>query len=139
MQDDVETPRRNTMLAQDGYKTYADQQRRHVEFAVNDKVLLSTKNTRWKHPGTPKLMPKFIGPLPVIERIGPVAYKLELPRRYKMHNVFHVVLLKPYKPDGTVQPPPLPELVGDELGYEVEMILDHRERWVGNRRSPKRK
>jgi chromobox protein 5 len=55
-----------------------------------------------------------------------------------MHNVFHVVLLKPYKPDGTVQPPPLPELVGDELEYEVEMILDHRERQVGNRRSPKR-
>jgi hypothetical protein len=77
-------------------------------------------------------------PFLVIELIGPTAYKLELPPSYRMHNVFHVVLLKPYRPNGTVQPPPPPELVGDELEYEVEIILDHHERRVGNRRSPKR-
>jgi chromobox protein 5 len=55
-----------------------------------------------------------------------------------MHDVFHVALLKPYKLDGTVQPPPLPELIGDELEYELEMVLSHRERRVANRRTPKR-
>jgi hypothetical protein len=138
MQEDVQVARDNMKRAQDRYKTYADQRRRPLEFAVGDQVLLSTKNLRWKHPGTPKLMPKFIGPFPVTARVGPVAYKLELPPRYKMHNVFHVVLLKPYRPDGNVQPPPPPELIGDELEYEVEMILDHRARRVGNRKSPRR-
>lgn len=138
MQDDIQTARRNLMQAQDRQRTYANQHRRHLEFAVGNQVLLSTKNIRWKHPGTPKLMPKYIGPFTVTARIGPVAYKLDLPPRYRMHNVFHVALLKPYKPDGTVQPPPLPELIGDELEYEVEMVLNHRERRVANRRTPKR-
>jgi len=40
-----------------------------------------------------------------------------------MHNVFHVSLLKPYHDDGTVQPPPPPELIDGELEYEVEQII----------------
>jgi hypothetical protein len=63
---------------------------------------------------------------------------LDLPNHYRMHNVFHVVLLKPYKPDGTTQPPPPPELIGDELEYEVELVLNHRERKVPRRTTPKK-
>jgi hypothetical protein len=82
-------------------------------------------------------MPKYLGPFRVVKRIGPVAYKLELPPRYKIHDVFHVVLLKPCKRDGHVQPPPPPEMIGDDLQYEVKIGLDHRRNRMGNRTTPK--
>ena len=63
----------------------------------------------------------------MVERIGKVAYKLKLPSNLKMHNVFHVTLVKPYKDDGRVQPPPPPIEIDDSLEYEVERVLDHRQ------------
>ena len=41
-----------------------------------------------------------------------------------MHDVFHVSLLKEFKSDGTVIPPPIPELVEGDLEYEVEQVID---------------
>jgi hypothetical protein len=63
----------------------------------------------------------------VIERIGKVAYKVELPPNLKMHNMFHVQLLKKYRDNGKVQPPPPPIEIDDSLKYEVERVLGHRE------------
>jgi hypothetical protein len=75
-------------------KSFADKRRREVELAVGQKVLLSTINFKLAHPGTRKLLPKWVGPFKVTERIDKVAYKVELPPNLKMHNVFHVQLLK---------------------------------------------
>ena len=44
----------------------------------------------------------------------------------RVHNVFHVCYLKPYRDDGRVQPPPIPELIDDEPEFEVAELLDHR-------------
>jgi hypothetical protein len=63
----------------------------------------------------------------VIERIGKVAYKVELPPNLKMHNVFHVQLLKKYRNNGKVQSPPPPIEIDDSLEYEVKRVLGHRE------------
>src|SRR4051812_24575543 len=47
-----------------------------------------------------KLAPRFIGPFWVLERVEPVAYRLEIPPQFAaMHNVFHVSSLKDYVHD----------------------------------------
>ena len=54
-----------------------------------------TKNVRWKHPGTPDLMPRWMRPYKVLESDGHVAYLLDLPASEKMHPMCHVSLLQP--------------------------------------------
>nr|GEX42258.1 putative polyprotein [Tanacetum cinerariifolium] len=74
-------------------KSYADVRRKPMEFEVGDVVML--KVLPWKgviHFGKHgKLSPRYIGPFEIINRIGPVAYKLELPEKLRgIHNTFHV-------------------------------------------------
>ncbi|GKE26676.1 putative reverse transcriptase domain-containing protein [Tanacetum coccineum] len=74
-------------------KSYADVRRKPMEFNVGDMVML--KVSPWKgvirFGKRGKLSPRFVGPFKVIERIGPVAYKLELPDKLRgIHNTFHV-------------------------------------------------
>ncbi|CAI7877544.1 unnamed protein product [Closterium sp. NIES-54] len=62
-----------------------------------------------------------------------VTFRLRLPDTWKLHNAFHVQLLKPYKDpnqqfQGRQLPPPPPVLVQDEPEYEVERVLTHRRR-----------
>jgi len=63
--------------------------------AVEDLVWLEGRNLSIA--GNKKLSPKWYGPFPISKRIGPMAYQLQLPTSMKIHNVFHVDLLLPYK------------------------------------------
>lgn len=125
----IKSARNCLQMAQQRQKTYADQNRREVQYKVGQLVLLSTKHFTFKAVGTRKFMPKYIGPFKVLKLAGPVACKLELPSSYNVHSVFHVSLLKPYCSSSTTAAPP-PPLDVDADGmpvYEVEQILAHRE------------
>nr|GEX65871.1 putative reverse transcriptase domain-containing protein [Tanacetum cinerariifolium] len=84
-------------VAHDRQKSYADLKRKAMEFQVGDKVML--KVSPWKgvvrFGKRGKLNPRFVGPFKVIEKIGNVAYKIELPEELSIvHNTFHVSNLK---------------------------------------------
>ena len=55
-----------------------------------------------------------------------MSYRLDLPPTMKIHDVFHVSLLKRYHRDGRIPPPPPADIIDDEPEWEVESILDHR-------------
>ena len=48
-----------------------------------------------------KLLPRFIGPYEVVERVGEAAYKPNFPVGMRLHNVFHVSLVAKYYADDT--------------------------------------
>ncbi|GKB85714.1 putative reverse transcriptase domain-containing protein, partial [Tanacetum coccineum] len=78
-------------------KSYADNRRKPLEFEVGERVLL--KVSPWKgviHFGKKgKLAPRYVGPFKILERIGPVAYRLSLPEELSgVHDTFHVSNLK---------------------------------------------
>nr|GEY06941.1 putative reverse transcriptase domain-containing protein [Tanacetum cinerariifolium] len=81
----------------DRQKSYADLKRKPMEFQVGDKVML--KVSPWKgvvrFGKRGKLNPRYVGPFKVLERVGDVTYKLDLPEELsRVHNTFHVSNLK---------------------------------------------
>ncbi|GKA19146.1 putative reverse transcriptase domain-containing protein [Tanacetum coccineum] len=83
--------------ARDRQKSYTDLKHKPMEFQVGDKVML--KFSPWKgvvrFGKQGKLNPRYVGPFKVLEKVGEVAYKLELPEELsKVHNTFHVSNLK---------------------------------------------
>ena len=96
--------------AQERQKRHYDKSRREVVWTVGQEVLLSTRNVKFRASGTPKFMPKYIGPYAIEELIGPrledgsvavvTAVRLQLPPLMTVHPVFHVSLLQEYRSDG---------------------------------------
>ncbi|GJR57345.1 putative reverse transcriptase domain-containing protein [Tanacetum coccineum] len=83
--------------ARDRQKSYADLKRKLMDFQVGDKVML--KVSPWKgvvrFGKQGKLNPRYVGPFKVLEKVGSIAYKLELPEELSwVHNTFHVSNLK---------------------------------------------
>lgn len=80
-----------------------------------------------------KLASRFYGPFTVLEQIGQVAYKLDMPPTRRIHPVFHVSQLKKVVGTTPVAPTLSPQLSSDlELMVEPEMLLDARSRTLGD-------
>jgi hypothetical protein len=98
-------------------------------FKKNQKVWLDTRNLKMNH--HKKIAPKQEGPYKIYKVLGPVTYQLKLPDSWKIHNVFHATLLRPYIKNKVYRNNylrPLPELLEGEEVYEVETILKHWQR-----------
>ena len=142
MHEHLEKAKACMLAAQSRDKAYADRKTRPQTFEVGQRVLLSTKNLHIKRSNlTKKLLSGYIGPFKIMNKVGSQAYELELPQTMKMHDIFHVPLLKAYHEEGTHQPPPVTILIDGEQEHEVQQVLDHRQedrrsksylvRWTG--------
>ncbi|KAJ9523365.1 hypothetical protein QJQ45_005414 [Haematococcus lacustris] len=125
-QSNVKQARHFMELAQRRQAYMANKGRKEVEYHTGQLVLLSTKNLRMKPGKAKKLLPRFIGPFKVLEHVGPVAVRLDLPQAMaRLHPVFHVSLLRPYTSEHPHLPPPV-EWLDEAPLYEVEKLLAHR-------------
>jgi hypothetical protein len=112
---------------QDHQARYHNAKHKPVEFNVGDKVWLLSTNIRTERPSK-KLDWKRLGPFSITKRIGTQAYQLALPKSMRIHPVFHVSLLEPYKAPSIARtpPPPPPVVIDSEQEFEVEQILDSK-------------
>ncbi|GJY91493.1 reverse transcriptase domain-containing protein [Tanacetum coccineum] len=106
--DKVVVIRDRLKAARDRQKSYADNRRKPLDFQVGDHVML--KVSPWKgvvqFGKKGKLAPRFVGPFEILERIGPVAYRLRLPKELSsVHDTFHVSNLKKCLADANLHMP----------------------------------
>ncbi|GJS88659.1 putative reverse transcriptase domain-containing protein [Tanacetum coccineum] len=117
-------------VARDHQKRYADNRCKPLEFEVGDRVML--KVSPWKgvvrFGRKGKLSPRYVAPFEILERIGPVAYRLRLYEELSgVHDTFHVSNLKKCLADASLHVP-LDEIKVDKTLRFVEEpveIIDH--------------
>ena len=139
--DKIQIVRDRLKIAKDRQKSYADKRCRDLQFKVGNRVFL--KVSPWKgvlrFGRRGKLRPKYIGPYEIIARVGPVAYRLDFPPELsKVHNVFHVSMLRKYIPDPSHVLRDQPVELKDNLTYKEQpiQIVDHREQILRNKVIP---
>ena len=127
--------------AQDRQKSYADRRRKDLEFEVGDQVFLKISPQKGirRLGKIRKLAPRYAGPFEITERVGSVAYRLELPSNLTgIHDVFHVSQLRKYHPNSShiiehVEVPIQSDLTHIEQPIR---ILDSQVRQLRNRQIP---
>ena len=103
-----------------------------MHFEIGDRVFL--KISPWKgvlrFGRRGKLNPRFIGPYEIMSKVGPVVYKLKLPPELsRIHDTFHVSMLRKYIPDPSHVLREQPVQLKENLTYEETPvhIVDHKE------------
>ena len=119
-------------IARDRQKRYAENRRRDLQFEIGDRVFL--KISPWKgvliFGRRGKLRPRYIGSYEIIARVGPVAYKYKLlPELSRIHDTFHVSMLRKYIPDPSHVLREQPVQLKENLTYEETpvQIVDRKE------------
>jgi hypothetical protein len=105
MEEQMQTIRQRIKEVQDRQKSYVDAHRVDCSYEVDDRVFLRVKlhKSLIKFGKGAKISPRFVGPFEIVERKGPVAYRLALPDSLRhMNDVFHVSILRHYISDPTL-------------------------------------
>lgn len=126
--------RKKLLKAQAAMKLFADYKRREATYQVGDWVLLKLRprrqgSAKGSSAKEGKLAKRFYGPFKVLERIGSVAYRLQLPQTARIHPVFHCLVLKrfhgsPSEQETSVQLPT--SFLQDQPVISPLAILDQR-------------
>ncbi|XP_027124259.1 uncharacterized protein LOC113769254 [Coffea eugenioides] len=121
-------------------KSYTDNRRKDLEFEVGDKVVLKvTPLQSFTVEKGKKLQPRYVGPFKILQRVGNVAYRLELPASLsRIHDIFHISMLKKYHPDSTHVLKPEEIDLDESLTYEERpvRILDQKVKELRTKRIP---
>ncbi|KAL0539456.1 hypothetical protein IC582_023668 [Cucumis melo] len=137
----IQKIRSRMQTAQSRKKSYADVRRKDLEFDVGDKVFLKVAPMKGvlRFERMRKLSPRFIGSSEILERIGPVAYRLALPPSFSaVHDVFHVSMLRKYVPDPSHVVDYKPLEIDENLSYTEQPVevLARKVKMLRNRKIP---
>jgi len=96
MEQEMEVIKKNINATRDRQKSYANRNILFKEFYIREQVYLhiKLKKSSFRIGSCAKITPQFCWPFSIIERIGPIPYRLTLPLTVKVHDVFHVSSLK---------------------------------------------
>ncbi|GJR41910.1 hypothetical protein Tco_1310013 [Tanacetum coccineum] len=111
--------------ARDRQRSYANVRRKPLEFQVGNRVMLkvSPRKGIFRFRKRGKLNPRYIRPFKILDRIGRVAYKLELPEELStIHNTFHVSNLKKCLSDKSLIIPMKELQLDDKLNFVEEPV-----------------
>lgn len=121
--------------AQVTMKSYQDKRRREVKFNIGDWVWLRLQQRTVvgvTSVAPSKLGPKFFCPYQAIQRIGVVSYRLQLPPNARIHDVFHVSLLKKFEGSAPSQLVPLPGVLFQLLRVRLNRgVWEVLVKWIG--------
>lgn len=120
----------NLKHAQNRIKYFADRKRTEREYQVGDMVYLKIQPYRQNAfglRGSLKLRSKFYGPYKILERVGEVSYKLQLPEGTNIHPVFHISQLKKHVGHQAVPLPHVPLVTPEGYIKTIPVaVLDRR-------------
>ncbi|WVZ83940.1 hypothetical protein U9M48_031034 [Paspalum notatum var. saurae] len=136
----LENLKHHLEVAQNRMKQHADRHRIELQFQVGEQVLLKLQpyaQSSLVNRPFPKLAFKFFGPYKILERVGKVAYRLDLPETATIHPVFHVSQLKPYTADYSPVFSELPAIPNLEAPFvQPAAVLERRLVKPGNAAVP---
>ncbi|GKE73608.1 putative reverse transcriptase domain-containing protein [Tanacetum coccineum] len=117
--------RQHLQAVRDRQRIYANVRRKPLEFQVGDRVMLKVSPRKgviqFRKRG--KLNPRYIGPFKILKRVGPVAYKVELPDELSnVHSTFYVSNLKKCLPDESLFIPMKELRLDDKLNFVEEPV-----------------